>query len=183
MRKYYSLGISLALVGTVATLANSWALSSSCVDNQQFFCFICLCWPQAPCLQYRSIVFCTEVLPYFCCFQLSELQHRYTSVGVSLCHTPAWEDITIPMVRLLPNIESPVCGTDMYIIVCRSTRGKGRTWPFSANSRVLGRGVLSLGIQLKHPSPKLSVYSSLNSFLDCTASPMHVRVEVYLCND
>ena len=78
--------VSLALLGTVSTLANSWVLPLSCLHYHQSFCSICLCWPQAPCLQHRSIVFYTEVLPNFCCYKLSELQHGLTSVGVSLCH-------------------------------------------------------------------------------------------------
>ena len=39
-----------------------------------------------------------QVLPYSCCHQLSELQHRLTSVGISLCHTPAWEHITTSII-------------------------------------------------------------------------------------
>lgn len=49
---------------------------------------ICLCWPQAPCLQHRSIVFCTEVIlcrTSLCCYKLSE---QITNVGgpQPLCH-------------------------------------------------------------------------------------------------
>ena len=33
---------SLALLGTVATLANSWVLLSSCLDYHQSFCYIYL---------------------------------------------------------------------------------------------------------------------------------------------
>ena len=34
--------ISLALLGTIATLANSWVLPSSCLNYRQSFCSICL---------------------------------------------------------------------------------------------------------------------------------------------
>ena len=36
-------GISLTLLGTVATLANSWVLPSSCLDYQELFFSIYLC--------------------------------------------------------------------------------------------------------------------------------------------
>ena len=74
--------------GYRAVLAFSWLLPSSCLDYQRFICFICLCWPQAPCLQHYTIALHNTVLPTTAALlqALRAITYRLTSVGVSLCH-------------------------------------------------------------------------------------------------